>query len=108
MSYYSGLKCCWTKLFRKTTIKLSNTSLKLSHRFLLPSIAGVLLCLLLSACSTKLAYNYLDWILEWYVADLVNLTEDQEWQLNDALTKELAWHRKQQLPLYIKSLDQLS
>ena len=71
-------------------------------------LIGVLLCLLLSACSTKLAYNYLDWILEWYVADLVNLTEDQEWQLNDALTKELAWHRKQQLPLYIKSLDKLS
>ena len=70
--------------------------------------AGVLLCLLLVACSTKLAYNYLDWILEWYVADLVNLTEDQEWQLNEALTKELAWHRKQQLPLYIKSLDQLT
>lgn len=71
-------------------------------------LTGVFLCLLLSACSTKLAYNYLDWILEWYVADLVNLTEDQEWLLNDALTEELAWHRKQQLPLYIKSLDELS
>ncbi|WP_455219823.1 DUF6279 family lipoprotein, partial [Kaarinaea lacus] len=71
-------------------------------------IISVLLSLLLSACSTKLAYNYLDWILEWYVADLVNLTEDQEWQLNEVLTKELAWHRKQQLPLYLKSLDSLS
>ena len=71
-------------------------------------LISFLLCLLLSACSTKLAYNYLDWILEWYVADLVNLTEDQEWQLNGALTRELVWHRKQQLPLYIKSLDELS
>ena len=67
-----------------------------------------ILCLTLSACSTKFAYNYLDWILEWYVADLVNLTDDQEWQLNGALTKQLAWHRKQQLPLYVESLDKLS
>ena len=71
-------------------------------------LISAILCLLLSACSTKLAYNYLDWILEWYVADLVNLTEDQEWQLNEALTKQLAWHRKQQLPLYVKSLDELT
>lgn len=67
----------------------------------------ILICLLLSGCTTKLVYNYLDWILEWYVADLVTLTEDQEWLLTDALTKELAWHRKQQLPSYIKSLDEL-
>ncbi len=69
--------------------------------------ASLLLCLVLGACSTKMAYNYLDWILEWYVSDLVSLTEDQEWQFRRALAKQLDWHRKQQLPLYVKSLDDL-
>ena len=70
-------------------------------------IASLLLCLLLGACSTKMAYNYLDWILEWYVGDLVSLTEDQEWQFRNALARQLDWHRKKQLPLYVKSLDDL-
>ncbi len=70
--------------------------------------AAVFICIFISACSTRLAYDYLDWILEWYVADLVNLTEDQEWQLNDAVTKALDWHRKQQLPVYTQSLEELS
>jgi len=64
-------------------------------------------CLLLSACSTKMAYNYLDWILEWYAGDLVTLDYDQEWQLRKALTNELDWHRKKQLPLYAEGLDHL-
>jgi len=70
-------------------------------------IASLLLCLLLGACSTKMAYNYLDWILEWYVGDLVSLTEDQQWQFRNALARQLDWHRKKQLPLYVKSLDDL-
>jgi hypothetical protein len=70
-------------------------------------IASLLLCLLLGACSTKMAYNYLDWILEWYVGDLVSLSEDQEWQFRNALARQLDWHRKKQLPLYVKSLDDL-
>lgn len=70
-------------------------------------IASIIFCLLLSACSTKLAYNYLDWILEWYVEDLVTLSEDQEWLFRNALARELNWHRKKQLPLYVKSLDDL-
>lgn len=70
-------------------------------------IASLLLCLLLGACSTKMAYNYLDWILEWYVGDLVSLTDDQEWQFRNALARQLDWHRKKQLPLYVESLDDL-
>ena len=70
-------------------------------------IASLLLCLTLGACSTKMAYNYLDWILEWYVGDLVSLTEDQEWQFRNALARQLDWHRKKQLPLYVKSLNDL-
>ncbi len=40
--------------------------------------------------------------------DLVTLNDDQEWLFRDTLVKELNWHRKKQLPLYIKSLDDLS
>lgn len=70
-------------------------------------VTTVFICLLISACSTKMAYNYLDWILEWYVGDLVTLDYDQEWQLRKALARELDWHRKKQLPLYINGLDDL-
>ena len=69
---------------------------------------AVALLLLLSACGTKLAYNYLDWIIEWYAEDLVTLNDDQEWALIDAIQQELDWHRTHQLPMYIKSLDDLS
>lgn len=71
-------------------------------------VAIVFFCLLFSACSTKMAYNYLDWILEWYVGDLVTLDYEQEWQLRNAIARELNWHRKKQLPLYIKGLDDLN
>lgn len=52
-------------------------------------------------------YNYLDWIVDWYVTDLVTLNDEQDWLLNDAIKSELSWHRKHQLPFYIESLEQL-
>jgi len=59
------------------------------------------------ACSSKVAYHYLDWIIEWYIADYVTLDDTQEWLLRDALKKGLSWHKSSQLPLYVSSLDQL-
>ncbi|MGD8558091.1 MAG: DUF6279 family lipoprotein [Gammaproteobacteria bacterium] len=70
-------------------------------------LAGLILCLLLSACTTKIAYNYLDWAVEWYVDDLVTLNGDQEWMLTNAVEQELLWHRQTQLPHYVDLLDQL-
>jgi len=63
--------------------------------------------LLLTSCTTKLLYNYADWALEWYVSDLVTLNDDQEWKLREAIESTLEWHRKNQIPLYIQTLDEL-
>ena len=68
----------------------------------------LLLCLLATACTTKIAYNYLDWIIEWYVSDLVTLNDDQEWKLTEVIDQELLWHRQTQLPQYVNALEQLS
>lgn len=71
-------------------------------------LASAFACILLVAsCTTKIAYNYLDWILEWYVSDLVTLNDDQEWKLSQAINQELLWHRQTQLPRYADSLEQL-
>ncbi|MGD8570687.1 MAG: DUF6279 family lipoprotein [Gammaproteobacteria bacterium] len=49
----------------------------------------------------------MDWIIEWYVDDLVTLDNNQDWQLTNAIEQEILWHRTTQLPLYVESLDQL-
>ena len=66
----------------------------------------LLITLLISSCSTKFAYNYLDWAIEWYIEDLVTLNNDQEWDVTEAAESTLAWHRKNQLPFYIKTLNE--
>lgn len=71
-----------------------------------PALILVML-MLLTACTTKIMYNYIDWIAEWYATDLVTLNDEQDWLLNDAVKSELAWHRKHQLPFYIESLEEL-
>ncbi|NOZ54154.1 MAG: hypothetical protein GXP08_13670 [Gammaproteobacteria bacterium] len=67
----------------------------------------ILFSVLLNACSSKLIYNYLDWIIEWHIADYITLDEDQETLLSDVLEKGLSWHKSSQLPLYVLSLEQL-
>ena len=67
-----------------------------------------LLCsILITSCSTKFAYNYLDWALEWYAGKYVSLDDEQQWLLNSTIEKSLKWHRKTQLPTYVNSLDLL-
>lgn len=70
-------------------------------------LTGIFLCLLVTACTTKMAYNYMDWVIEWYVDDLVTLNDHQDWLLNNAIEQEMLWHRTTQLPRYAESLDQL-
>ena len=60
----------------------------------------------LYACSARFLYNHLDWALEWYIDDLVTLNDDQEWQVRKAIESMLAWHRVNQLPFYISSLEE--
>lgn len=62
--------------------------------------------LLLGACSsTTFVYNRLDFLLPWYVTDYVDLAQEQESYLDELLSPFLAWHRGEELPLYLEILD---
>lgn len=55
---------------------------------------------LLSGCSTKFAYNNIDWLVNWYIDDYVVLDTQQEKQFDAILDKWTAWHRRTELPKY--------
>jgi hypothetical protein len=66
------------------------------------------LLLLLGACSgTTFLYNRLDFILPWYVEDYAELNTQQDIYLDELLAPFLAWHRKQELPVYINIIEDI-
>lgn len=60
----------------------------------------VALSLVISACSFKTTYRFLDWLVPWYVDDYVSLNEVQERLLDDELAQLLDWHQSQELERY--------
>ncbi len=60
----------------------------------------VFLLFSLSACSTKVIYNNLDWLTYWYLDDYVNLTDVQEAEFDSDLKQFLDWHRGSELQSY--------
>ncbi|WP_116368428.1 DUF6279 family lipoprotein [Parahaliea mediterranea] len=72
-------------------------------RWLLPLALG----LLLAGCSsTTFFYNRLDFLVPWYVDDYVELDSEQDQALEQLLQPFLAWHRREELPLYVALLDE--
>ncbi len=67
----------------------------------------VLLTISLSACSFRMMYGYLDWILPWYLDDYVTLTDQQEKLFDRATFKFLGWHRSVELPRYADFFNSL-
>ena len=64
--------------------------------------------LLLGACSsTTFIYNRLDFLLPWYLGDYVELSRAQKNDLDDLLQPFLQWHRYEELPIYLETLNQL-
>jgi len=64
--------------------------------------------LFLSACSsTTFVYNRLDFILPWYLDDYAELNREQEKYLDELLSPFLAWHRSDELPRYVKVLEDI-
>lgn len=55
---------------------------------------------LLSSCSTKLAYNYLDIILKWKIGKYVTLNRKQKKFVDINIDEFHRWHRQSQLPRY--------
>jgi len=70
-------------------------------------MALVFLVLFLQGCSTSLAYNHLDWLAQWYLADYVDLNSEQDEKLQDSLTDILSWHRQRELLVYQQQLATL-
>ena len=63
--------------------------------------------LLLGACSsTTFIYNRLDFLLPWYLGDYVELSRTQKSELDDLLEPFLRWHRNDELPIYLATLNQ--
>ncbi|MBW8192603.1 hypothetical protein K0504_16310 [Neiella marina] len=58
------------------------------------------LCGLVSACSFKTTYKFLDWLVPWYVDDYVSLNDIQERLLDDELARLLNWHQSTELERY--------
>lgn len=68
----------------------------------------VLLAILLAGCSaTRLMYNQLDWIVVWYLNGFFSLNDEQEEQLRESVTRNIEWHRTEQLPKYAQFCREL-
>lgn len=68
----------------------------------------IAVCLLsISACSSRLIYNNLDWLTYWYLDDYVSLTNVQEKNFDPALIQFLDWHRKSELETYVKQVKRI-
>ncbi|WP_298769609.1 DUF6279 family lipoprotein [uncultured Shewanella sp.] len=69
---------------------------------------SLLLILILTGCSTKTSYYFLDWVIEWKVEEYVSLNSQQSTQLEKALDDFLYWHRSNELIQYSQQLQQIS
>lgn len=67
-------------------------------------IGVLLLMLTLTACSSKFAYNNLDWWVYWYLDDYISLTDTQEEIFDKHLNAWLQWHKSSELPRYKQQL----
>lgn len=70
-------------------------------------IATLLCVLLLGGCSTKFAYNNIDWLVYWYLDDYVVLNDTQEAQFDVMLANWIIWHKKEELPRYQLQLNEI-
>jgi len=59
-----------------------------------------LLLFLVSCSTTKIFYNYGDFIVVWQVDNYFDLTSEQEKWIEDKMILHLEWHRKEELPKY--------
>lgn len=67
----------------------------------------MIIVLLLTGCSTQFFYNRLDWFAAQYVDRYISLNDAQQTLFKQAVVKVRHWHRKQQIPLYIATIDRL-
>ncbi len=80
----------------------SVSSNSLSQRFpcIKLYVCITVLLLLLPGCGVKMAYNNLDFLIPWYVDDLITLNDAQQAELEKRLANVITWHRTTQLTQY--------
>ncbi|MGD6738271.1 DUF6279 family lipoprotein [Photobacterium leiognathi subsp. mandapamensis] len=63
-------------------------------------VTAILMVFMLSSCTLKLGYNSLDFWIDYYLSDYLDLNSAQQSQLELGLDNALAEHRKQILPQF--------
>jgi hypothetical protein len=71
-------------------------------------IVLLLIIAFLQGCTSKFAYNNADWLAQWYIEDYIDLSRDQNGNLEIELDSILEWHRNTQLLHYRQQLVALS
>jgi hypothetical protein len=66
-----------------------------------------LMCLTISGCTSKFAYNNIDWLMYWYIDNYIDLDSQQKSALDPKVQQWLAWHRSEQLQQYRAQLHTL-
>ncbi len=66
------------------------------------SVLILFILLFMTACSMRIMYNRLDWIIPIYIDKYVSLNEQQENFFDPAISRFLNWHRSKELPRYIQ------
>ena len=82
--------------------------LKLNYRALRALLAVLVISVSTSGCTTKLAYDFLDWGLYWELRDYVKFNRDQRFRVKDEISQLIDWHRSEELPQYADQLEKLS
>ncbi len=67
----------------------------------------ILLLLVASCSSTRIAYGFLDWAMGWQIGKYVDLNSEQDHFAKTKIDEFHAWHRKTQLPVYAEYITGL-
>ena len=63
------------------------------------------LIFLVGCSSTTFIYNRIDFQLPWYLESYVDLNQEQRQKLNELLEPFFEWHREEELPKYVKIIE---
>ena len=63
------------------------------------------LIFLVGCSSTTFIYNRIDFLLPWYLESYVDLNQEQRQKLNELLEPFFEWHREEELPKYVKIIE---
>jgi hypothetical protein len=94
------------KIESRCEVRINSADEKFLKNLLRLPIILFLFFLLFGCSSTRLYYNYLDWIISWRLDDYINFNNEQTDWFEQQLDGLLIWHRQDQLPRYIQFVEQ--